>query len=136
MLALHRKFFKQTTILISSVGCDRLQFEGNFNRIRGFYCRNRAGIPDSCSRDYFIHEYQASFKQSQFVTKRLGVAQNFVFSSGDNLGFVGNLSWYSWIKWFFFLASVGLLALGGFLFNIKRETVFQSWRLNQFTESH
>ena len=30
----------------------------------------------------------------------------------------------------FFLASIGLLALGGFLFNIKRETVFQSWRPN------
>ena len=88
MLTLHRKFFKQTTILISSVGCDRLQFEGNFNQIRGFYCRNRAGVPDACSRDYFIHECQASFKQSQFMTKQLGVAQDFVFSSGE-----------TWVLW-------------------------------------
>ena len=76
------------------------------------------------------------------MTKQLGVAQNFLFSSGD--------TWVLWATFklasmdkvvVFFLASIGLLALGGFLFNIKRETVFQSWRPNPFqigglTESH
>ena len=48
-------------------------------------------------------------------------------------GFCGPLKLVSMDKVFlFFHDSVGLLALGGFLFNIKRETVFHSWRPNQF----
>ena len=69
-------------------------------------------------------------------------SKNFCFFQVGIHGFCWQLlSWHPWIKCFFFLASIGLLALGGFLFNIKRETVFQSWRPNPIqigglTESH